>query len=64
MEKIRINCLALEKQISATSGSIRRPVVIFDAYGNVTFEGDITTITYDGLNVIEGGAMNKTHRKK
>ena len=55
--KIRINCVALEKQISATSGSsISRPVVNFDAYRNVIFEGDITTIRYDGLHVNESGA--------
>ena len=49
----------MEKQISVTSRSINKPVVIFDAYRNSTFEGDMTTITYDGLNVNEGKAMNK-----
>jgi len=52
----------LEKQISALSndGSISsRPVVVFDAYRNVTYKGAMTTITYNGLNVNEGGAMNK-----
>ena len=33
--------------------------VIFDAYRNVTFEGDMTTNKYNGFNVNEGGAMNK-----
>ena len=48
----------MEKQISA-SGNISRPVVVFDAFRNFDFKGDLTTITYDGLNVNEGGAMNK-----
>ena len=40
--------------------NISRPVVVFDAFRNFDSKGDMTTITYDGLNANEGGAMNKT----